>query len=96
MQVVFTPAARVELFDALDWYESQRGGLGTRFREEVEATVIRMGENPQQFQVVLDDVHRARLRKFPYSLFFRLETDILLVIACFHAKRDPQRWQHRV
>jgi plasmid stabilization system protein ParE len=96
MQVVFTLAARVEVIDAQDWYESKRAGLGTRFREEVEATVIRIAENPQQFQVVLDDVHRARLRKFPYSLFFRLETDTLLVIACFHAKRDPQRWQQRV
>jgi plasmid stabilization system protein ParE len=96
MQVVFLLAARVEVIDAQDWYESKRAGLGTRFREEVEATVIRMAENPQQFQVVLDDVHRARLRKFPYSLFFRLETDTLLVIACFHAKRDPQRWQQRV
>jgi plasmid stabilization system protein ParE len=96
MQVVFTPAARVEVFDAQDWYETQRAGLGNRFREEVGATVIRMAENPQQFQVVLDDVHRARLRKFPYSLFFRLETDTLLVIACFHVKRDPQTWQRRV
>jgi putative addiction module component (TIGR02574 family) len=49
MQVAFTPAARVELLDAQDWYESQRAGLGTRFREEVGATVIRMAENPQQF-----------------------------------------------
>ncbi len=96
MQVVFTPAARVELLDAQDWYESQRAGLGTRFREEVEPTIICMTENPQQFQVVIDDVHRARLRTFPYSLFFRSETAILLVIACFHAKRDPQKWQQRV
>lgn len=57
--------------------------------------VNRMTENPYQFPVVLQDVHRARLRKFPYSLFFRVETQFLVVIACFHGSRDPQRWQER-
>jgi hypothetical protein len=41
-------------------------------------------------------VHRARLRKFPYSLFFRVEISALVVIACFHGSRDPQRWERRV
>jgi plasmid stabilization system protein ParE len=68
MQVIFTPAARAELVEAQDWYESRRPGLGVRFREEVEATVLRLQENPHQFPIVFEDVHRARLRKFPYGL----------------------------
>jgi toxin ParE1/3/4 len=51
---------------------------------------------PHQFPIVLEDVHRARLRKFPYSLFYRVEIDVLEVIACFHGSRDPQRWERRV
>ena len=96
MQVIFTPAARVELIDAEDWYEARLPGLGMRFREEVGETVLRMRENPHQFPVVLRDVHRARLHKFPYGLFFRVETNTLVVIACFHGSRDPQRWERRV
>lgn len=96
MQVVFTPAARAELVDAQDWYEAKHPGLGTRFREEVEAAVLRLQENPHQFPIVFRDVHRARLRKFPYGLFFRVEIGALIVIACFHGSRDPQRWERRV
>ena len=96
MQVIFTPAARAELIDAEDWYENRLPGLGTRFREELGETVLRMRENPHQFPVVLRDVHRARLHKFPYGLFFRVETNTLVVIACFHGSRDPQRWERRV
>jgi plasmid stabilization system protein ParE len=96
MQVVFTPAARAELADAQDWYEARLPGLGARFRGEVEATVIRLRENPHQFPIVFRDVHRARLRKFPYGLFFCVETNALVVIACFHGSRDPQRWERRV
>ena len=96
MTVVFTPPAQVELVEAQDWYEAKHRGLGARFRDEVEATVLRLQENPHQFPVVFRDVHRARLRRFPYGLFFRAETSALVVIACFHGSRDPQRWERRV
>ena len=96
MRVIFTPAARAELIEAEDWYEAQQRTLGSRFRREVEAVVSRIRENPFQFPTVFQDAQRARLRKFPYSLFFRAETDTLIVIACFHASRDPLRWQQRV
>jgi plasmid stabilization system protein ParE len=96
MQVIFTQAARAELVEAQDWYERRHAGLGMHFREEVEATVLRLQENPHQFPAVCRGVHRARLHKFPYGLFFRVETNVLVVIACFHGSRDPQRWERRV
>jgi plasmid stabilization system protein ParE len=96
MRVIFTPAARAELVEAQDWCELRRPALGKRFLEEVGTTVLRMQENPHQFPAVFRDVHRARLRKFPYGLFFRIENNFLEVIACFHGSRDPQQWQRRV
>lgn len=96
MEVIFTPAARVEIVEAQDWYEMQQAGLGVQFREQLRLTVARMADNPFQFPIALHDVRSARLRKFPYILFFRSETDLLIVIACFHAKRNPRRWQQRV
>jgi plasmid stabilization system protein ParE len=93
--VVFTQAARTELIDAQDWYESEASGLGRRFREAVDALVKRMSANPHQFPVVLKTVRRALLRRFPYSLFFVVEDQTLLVIACFHGSRDPAQWQKR-
>lgn len=96
MQVIFMPAARAELVEAQDWYESRRLGLGVRFREEVEVTVLRLRENPHQFPIVFEDLHRARLRAFPYGLFYRIETDLLVVVACFHGSRDPRWWERRV
>lgn len=42
------------------------------------------------------DIRRARLKRFPYGLFFRLVDDDIFVIACFHANRDPKVWRERV
>jgi toxin ParE1/3/4 len=67
--VIFTQAARAELIEAQDWYEGEATGLGRRFRQSIDALIERMSENPRQFPVVLKNVRRALLRRFPYSLF---------------------------
>ena len=93
--VIFTQAARRETTEAQDWYEAEANGLGRRFRQAVDVVVERVSTNPRQFPVVLRNVRRALLRRFPYSLFFILENETVLVIACFHASRDPMQWQKR-
>jgi plasmid stabilization system protein ParE len=90
--VVFSQAARTELIAAQDWYEDEASGLGRRFRHAVDALVVRMSNNPRQFPVVFRNVRRALLRRFPYSLFFVVEGDAVVVIACFHASRNPLHW----
>jgi plasmid stabilization system protein ParE len=94
--VRFTPAARAEVIQAQDWYEHEAPGLGRRFRGAIEASTERMSANPLQFPAVLKNVRRALLRRFPYSLFFVIDEETLLIIACFHASRDPVHWQKRV
>lgn len=94
--VIFTQTARAELTGAQDWYEGEVPGLGRRFRDAIDKVVTRMSENPKQFPVVFRNVRRALVRRFPYSLLFAIDGEELIVIACFHASRDPARWQSRV
>ena len=91
--VIFTPAARAELIGAQDWYETEASGLGRLFRYAIDALAERMSANPRQFPLVFKNVRRALLRRFPYALFFVVEDEIILIVACFHASRDPLQWQ---
>lgn len=95
-QLIFMPAARLEAIEAQDWYEKEAPGLGARFRAELDRQAGRILANPQQFQLMLADVRRARLRKFPYGLYFRPLGDAIYVVACFHSSRDPAIWKNRL
>ena len=93
--VVFGSAARAELIEARDWHSARDAELAARFTAEVERVVDRIAAAPQHFPVVYKDIRRARCRRFPYALFFRVVDETVHVIACFHSKRDPRQWQRR-
>jgi plasmid stabilization system protein ParE len=95
LPVIFGAAARAEMLEAEDWYAARATDLGDRFVAEVEALVQRIAVSPRQFPPAFKDIRRARLRHFPYALFFRITDDAIYVVACFHGNRDPRRWQDR-
>jgi plasmid stabilization system protein ParE len=95
LPVVTRPAAAAEIETAYRWYENEREGLGSEFLEAVEKIVKGIAENPERFSVIRRDVRRAVLRRFPYSIFYRIVAGHVVVIACFHGKRNPKVWRSR-
>jgi plasmid stabilization system protein ParE len=96
LPLVVRAAAQVEMLDARDWYEQQRAGLGDEFVTAVEQLFERISSMPEMYGVVTGDVRRAKLRRFPYVVYYRVLTDQVVVIAVLHGRRDSQAWQSRV
>lgn len=90
LPIAFLPEAERDLNEAFEWYESQRRGLGLDLIGAVDETLSRIGQNPMAYGMVHRDLRKATARRFPYSIVFRVEQEQVLVVAVFHAKRDPQ------
>lgn len=95
LPVVWLSEANEDLLDARAWYDNIRLQLGERFALAVEATVEVIAGHPLQFPVVHRGRRRAGVRRFPYGIFFEVQEHRIVVIACFHGRRDPRRWQLR-
>jgi plasmid stabilization system protein ParE len=95
LPVVWSDEAKAEFYDAEQWYADISVHLSERFVEAVESTVQLIAEFPLRFPVVYRERRRAGVRRFPYGLFYQVEADRILLIACFHGKRNPRRWQSR-
>ena len=93
LPVVWMSDAAAELRQARAWYDDIRPDLGERFAVAVEAAVEAIAQRPLQFPVVHRGRRRAGVRRFPYGIFFEVRENGIVVIACFHAKRDPRRWR---
>jgi toxin ParE1/3/4 len=93
--VEFRAEARAEIDDAFAWYERQSPGLGSDFLRAVEACAESISRRPDTWPLIYKNLRRRLLRRFPYSLIYRVDPDRVVVVACFHARRDPQRWRSR-
>jgi plasmid stabilization system protein ParE len=86
-------AADVEA--AYVWYEKQRPGLGAEFLDAVQSTLGMIREHPAAAPVVHEDIRRSLLKRFPYGVYYRQIAGDIVVIACFHASRNPRVWKER-
>jgi len=96
LRVVFRRAAKNELEEAAVWYDEKRTGLGEEFILEIEEAIANAANSPQRYPVILDDVRRTVTRRFPFSVYFRIRSDVLVVLAVFHGRRNPAIWQRRI
>ena len=96
MKLEFFPAAERELMEAADFYESKLRGLGIEFVEELERVAAVLMELPSLGER-LDRIHRrVPLQRFPYAIIFRVDGEIVHVVAVAHRRRRPRYWTPRV
>lgn len=95
LPVVLSLEAEAEFDEALDWYE-QHAGSGAAFVARIREVLTRIGQMPESHAVVRNDVRRAVVRRFPFSIYYRIRPDRVEVIAVFHTSRDPSEWQTRI
>ena len=96
LPVVFRPEAAVDVIEARKWYDNQQTGLGDDFGNALADIVERVQAMPRMYVIVLENVHRAKVRRFPYLLYYRVLEDRIEVLAVLHSSRDPRLWHQRV
>ena len=94
--VIVRPLAEQDLVEAQTWYEEKRAGLGSEFRAAVDAAFQRLSESPLLYPSVYRQLRRAVLRRFPYLIYFRVDADRVVVVACLHSRRHPRVVRARI
>jgi len=87
--------AAVDIEEAAEWYEERRSGLGGEFLRAVRAALAGIARQPPHFPAARGEVRRARVRRFPYIIFFVPDAERVVVLAVLHGRRDPRVWQER-
>lgn len=94
-EILVKPEAAVEVQTAFDWYESQSQGLGFEFMRSADGALQSIRRNPHAYQTVYQQARRVLLRKFPYAFFYIIEENRIILLACFHQKRNEIDWLRR-
>ena len=95
MIVRFRSEAASDVLLAREWYDGQRPGLGDDFARSLEQVIDLMSRLPEAFPEIAVGLRRGLLGRFPYAVYYRLNGNVLDVIACLHTRRSPSRWRSR-
>lgn len=95
-RLIIRPEAEFDIQDAFEYYEAQSSGLGSEFVRAIDACLSGIGRNPQAYPVVYKQARRALIRRFPYGILYVINQDVIVVLACFHGRRNPKTWQDRL
>jgi len=89
------PEAQTDIGEAARWYEDREIGLGLRFLRAIRTSLQHITDNPLMFPIIEADLRRALLHKFPYSIYFVNEPEVIAIVAVLHQHRRPGTWKFR-
>ena len=92
----FDPAAKRELNEAAEFYDSEDLGLGGSFLDAVERAFKQIQAFPESSQISLDPARTKVLSAFPFSVIYWVADDVIVVLAVAHHRRQPGYWRSRV
>ena len=93
--VRFHPEAQAEYEAALMWYQARSVRAAARFEAEMQRTLDLIAVNPDLFPPYDADHRFAVLRRYPYSVVYRVQPTQVLVIAVAHSSRSAGYWRGR-
>lgn len=96
MKAEFEPAAREELVESVSWYLREAGAVhATALEIEVRRVVGLLLRLPKLGALGVRDTRSVPLRRYPYSIHYRLEPGVIRIIAIAHHHRRPGYWRTR-
>ena len=91
----FHEEAREEYFRAVEYYADVSASLAERFISEVERALHEIIDYPLRYRVHRIYYRVKLLRKFKYSIFYRISGADIFVIAIHHHSQMPNQWIRR-
>ena len=46
------------------------------------------------FPLIVGNIRRIQINIFPYSIFYKIDGNILIILRIFHNQRKPIEWQN--
>jgi toxin ParE1/3/4 len=96
MRASFNSEAVTEAEEATRWYRENGGAAPSLgFTQELKRVVDLAVQQPGIGGPGLHSTRRLHFKRFPYTLFFRIDGEFLRVLAIAHQSRRPGYWVGR-
>jgi toxin ParE1/3/4 len=81
--------ALAEAEAAARWYAQRSLIAAAGFSDEIDAAVAAIQQTPAAWPAFEHGTRRYLLRRYPFSIIYRIEPNRLLIVAIAHGRRRP-------
>jgi toxin ParE1/3/4 len=92
----FHPDARLDAFEAFDWYAERSQRAAGAFRQELQDAGRAIQHSPERWANYLFGTRRYLMKRFPFVIVYRVAGDRIEVMAVAHGRRKPGYWKGRL
>ena len=96
MHLIVEREANNDITSTAEWYEEQEKGVGVAFLDELNGVLQRILRNPKAFSLRQLALRGASLKKFPYTIYYKHENEVIQIIAVLHHRRDSRTLAQRI
>jgi len=91
--VVFSSLVTLEMQQSYDWYENQQSGLGERFLNIIEKSILVISKYPEVFPIRINRFREYVVPKFPYVIIYEFVPDknLIYVLHVFNTYLNPEK-----
>ncbi len=87
--VTYGRGAERDIDEAIAFLREENPETAERFRRVLTELDARLADHPLLYPAATRGVRRAWLHPFRYAVCYRFTGEGIIVVACFHASRDP-------
>ncbi len=96
LKIVITAPARIEIAEAVKFYEERRPSSGVKFWIEFKSLARRLKSFPELYpRFGKRRVRKARMHIYPHSVYYRIAGEELRILGVVHGAMNPETAQTR-
>lgn len=94
-RIFITPAALLDLEEAVEYYNSKADKLGDKLAVLVDNSLLQIANLPTAYGYRYKDVRGKFLKRFPYLILFRIDepAKTIQVVRIFNTYQNPERYK---
>jgi plasmid stabilization system protein ParE len=81
---------------AAQWYAERSRTAASGFADEIDTAIAAIERNPEAWPSYDHGTRHYLLRRYPFSVVYRIEAARILVVAVAHGHRRPGYWASRL
>ena len=91
MRILFTPAARFQFLEELEFIRRDNPSAAVDFRQKSEKSLSRLRKFPESGRFLPDfpDLPFREVIVAPYRFFYKIKDDVVWIVAVWHGAQLP-------